>query len=66
MAEFLRAFLPTVAFMLVPVMIPVVAIAAGSLGDVLRRRRRQETVADRARANIAQREAVSPDFAQAA
>lgn len=66
MAEFLKALIPTVAFMLVPLLIPVVAITVGSLSDLLRRDARTESVADRARANRAQRDAVSRDFAQAA
>lgn len=66
MAEFLKAFIPTVAFMLVPLLIPVVAIAVGSVSDRLRRDSGTDRVSDRARANAAQRDAVSRDFAQAA
>lgn len=66
MAEFLKAFIPTVAFMLVPLLIPVVAIAVGSVSDRLRRDGGTDRVSDRARANAAQRDAVSRDFAQAA
>lgn len=65
MAEFLSAFIPTVAFMLVPLLIPVVAITVGAVSDRLRMSRREETTASQARSRIAQREAAR-DLAQAA
>lgn len=36
MAQFLQAFIPTFAFMLVPVMIPILAVAVGRLRDLVR------------------------------
>ena len=65
MAEFLNAFLPTLAFMLVPLLIPVVAVTAGWIGDLVRANRRPTMVAAPGRARIAQPE-VASDVAQAA
>jgi len=65
MTEFLSAFLPTLAFMLVPLLIPVVAIAVGSVSDFLRAQRQPQQTASRAPSQMAQRDA-APDFAQAA
>jgi hypothetical protein len=66
MAEFLKAFIPTFAFMLVPVMIPVVAVVVGAIGDRLSGSNRVESVEDRVRARLAAREAVEVELAQAA
>jgi len=54
MAEFLKAFIPTFAFMLVPIAIPLVAVAVGTLRDLLSRQSTAETVDDRVRASLAQ------------
>lgn len=59
MAEFLKAFIPTFAFMLVPVMIPIMAVVAGRLRDAVSGERRAETVEDRVRGRLAQREATT-------
>lgn len=53
MAEFLNAFIPTFAFMLVPVMIPVLAVVIGAIRDALGGER-EETLEDRVRARLAQ------------
>ena len=54
MAEFLKAFIPTLAFMLVPVMIPVLAVAVGRLRDLVSGHNRAESVEDRVRERLAQ------------
>ena len=54
MAEFLNAFIPTFAFMLVPVAIPVLAVVAGAIADRVSGENRAETVEDRVRARLAQ------------
>lgn len=56
MAEFLKAFIPTVAFMLVPVAIPVLAIVAGTVRDLMGRESRAVSVDDRVRAHVADRD----------
>ena len=66
MAEFLKAFIPTFAFMLVPLLIPVLAVAIGLLSDLLRGENRVESVEDRVRAHVAKRETPAPELAQAA
>ena len=63
MAEFLKAFIPTFAFMLVPLLIPVLAIAVGSLSDMLRGENRVESVEDRVRAHVAKRDSAVPELA---
>ncbi|MGN6722048.1 MAG: hypothetical protein ACTHJM_05500 [Marmoricola sp.] len=54
MAEFLKAFIPTFAFMLVPVMIPILAVVIGSIRDAFSGENRAESVEDRVRARLAQ------------
>ena len=56
MAEFLKAFIPTFAFMLVPLMIPLLAVAVGRIRDLATGESRVETVDDRVRARLEQRE----------
>lgn len=56
MAEFLKAFIPTFAFMLVPLMIPLVAVAVGRIRDLATGESRAEAVDDRVRARLEQRE----------
>lgn len=56
MAQFLQLFLPTLAFMLVPVAIPVLAVAVGSLRDRFSGQSGMETVEDGVRARIEARQ----------
>lgn len=56
MALFLQLFLPTLAFMLVPVAIPVLAVAVGTLRDRFSGQNGVETVEDRVRALASRRE----------
>jgi len=63
MAEFLNAFIPTVALLLVPIAIPLFAVVVGGLRDALSGENRVESVEDRVRDLVASRDAAAPELA---
>ena len=56
MSDFLKEFLPTFALMMVPFMIPIVAVTIGAISDLVRGENRLESVEDRVRSRLATRE----------
>lgn len=61
MAEFLKAFIPTFAFMLMPLILPALALAIGSIRDLIHGETRPGSVEDRLRARAVKNEIVTQE-----